>query len=96
MSTQRFICFVIWKVPPLAVAERYPKERRASIMGVYSMSVSLLSMIGPALISFALLLGDNVPFYVKSIMNSLGVVFFIFAARTGQVKDDKILVETPK
>ena len=83
-------------VPPLAIAEKYPKERRASIMGVYSMSVSLLSMIGPALISFALLLGDNVPFYVKAIMNSLGVVFFIIAARTSQVKDDEILFETPK
>lgn len=83
-------------VPPLAVAERYPKESRASIMGVYSMSVSLVSMIGPALISFALLLGENVPFYVKATMNLIGVVLFIIAARPRQVKDDEILVETPK
>ncbi|MFW9808049.1 MAG: MFS transporter [Candidatus Thorarchaeota archaeon] len=69
-------------VPPLAVAERYPKERRASIMGVYSMSVSLASMIGPALISFALLLGENVPFYAKAIMNLLGVFLFVIATRT--------------
>jgi hypothetical protein len=31
-------------------------------------------MIGPALISFVLLLGENVPFYLKSIMNSAGFV----------------------
>ncbi|NHI89697.1 MAG: MFS transporter [Candidatus Thorarchaeota archaeon] len=68
-------------VPPLAVAERYPKERRASIMGVYSMSVSLASMVGPALISFALLLGENVPFYVKAIMNLLGVLLFMLTAK---------------
>jgi MFS family permease len=69
-------------VPPLVVAERYPKEQRASIMGVYSMSVSLSSMIGPALISFALLLGENVPFYIKAIMNSVGVILFVIATRT--------------
>ena len=83
-------------VPPLAVAERYPKERRASIMGTFSMSVSLLSMIGPALVSFALLLGDNVPFYIKAIMNSAGVVLFIIAARPSQVKDDEILNKPPR
>ncbi|OLS19980.1 MAG: hypothetical protein ThorAB25_28860 [Candidatus Thorarchaeota archaeon AB_25] len=83
-------------VPPLAIAEKYPKERRASILGVYSMSVSLLSMIGPALISFTLLLGENVPFYLKAIMNSIGVVLFIIAVRTRQVKDDEILNETSK
>jgi MFS family permease len=83
-------------VPPLAIAEKYPKERRASIMGVYSMSISLLSMVGPALVSFALLLGDQVPFYLKAIMNSVGVVLFIIAARPSQVKDDEILYEIPK
>ncbi|TFG94806.1 MFS transporter [Candidatus Thorarchaeota archaeon] len=80
-------------VPPLAVAERYPKEKRASVMGAYSMSVSLLSMVGPALISIAILLGDNVPFYLKAIMNSIGVVLFLIAARPRQVKDDAILDE---
>jgi MFS family permease len=68
-------------VPPLAVAEKYPKERRASIMGVYSMSVSLTSMIGPTLISFALLLGENIPFYIKAIMNLAGVFLFVIATR---------------
>lgn len=74
-------------VPPLAIAERYPKEKRASIMGTYSMSVTLLSMIGPALIAFGLLLGDNVPFYMKAIMNSVGVVLFIIATRPGQIDE---------
>jgi len=75
-------------VPPLAIAERYPKEKRASIMGTYSMSVTLLSMIGPALIAFGLLLGDNVPFYMKAIMNSVGVVLFIIATRPSQIDDE--------
>ena len=75
-------------VPPLAIAEKYPKERRASVMGTYSMSVSLLSMIGPALISFGLLLGDNVPFYMKAIMNSAGVVLFVFATRPIKINDE--------
>jgi MFS family permease len=106
-GTQLFeilILYSIWagldmvdiSVPPLAIAERYPKERRASIMGTFSMSVSLLGMIGPALISFALLLGDNVPFYMKAIMNSAGVVIFIIAARPRQIKDDEILNEPPR
>jgi len=75
-------------VPPLAIAERYPKEKRASIMGTYSMSVSLLSMIGPALISFGLLLGDNVPFYMKAIMNFVGVLLIIGATRPSQIDDE--------
>ena len=74
-------------VPPLAIAERYPKEKRASIMGTYSMSVTLLSMIGPALIAFGILLGDNVPFYMKAIMNSVGVVLFIIATRPSQIDE---------
>ncbi len=77
-------------VPPLAIAERYPKDKRASIMGTYSMSVSLLSMIGPALISFGLLLGDNVPFYMKAIMNFVGVLLIIVATRPSQIIDDEI------
>ncbi len=77
-------------VPPLAIAERYPKDKRASIMGTYSMSVSLLTMIGPALISFGLLLGDNVPFYMKAIMNFVGVLLIIVATRPSQIIDDEI------
>ncbi|MGY5873998.1 MAG: MFS transporter [Candidatus Thorarchaeota archaeon] len=77
-------------VPPLAIAEKYPKEKRASVMGTYSMSVSLLSMVGPALISFGLLLGENVPFYMKAIMNSVGIVFFILATRQTQSNDEEI------
>lgn len=97
-GTQLFeilILYSIWagldmvdmSVPPLAIAERYPKEKRASIMGTYSMSVTLLSMIGPALIAFGLLLGDNVPFYMKAIMNSVGVVLFIFATKPSQIDE---------
>ena len=59
-------------------------------MGTYSMSVSLLSMIGPALISFGLLLGESVPFYMKAIMNSVGIVFFILATRQTQSNDEEI------
>lgn len=103
-GTQLFeilILYSIWSgldmvdisVPPLAIAERYPKERRASIMGTYSMSVSLLSIAGPAMISLAILLGDNVPFYLKAIMNTAGVVLFLIATRHRQVKDDEILDE---
>ncbi len=77
-------------VPPLAIAEKYPKEKRASVMGTYSMSVSLLSMIGPALISFGLLVGESVPFYMKAIMNSVGIVFFILATRQTQSNDEEI------
>jgi len=77
-------------VPPLAIAENYPKEKRASIMGTYSMSVALLSMIGPALISFGLLLGDSVPFYMKAIMNSIGVLLFLFATKPHKINDNNI------
>jgi MFS family permease len=73
-------------VPPLAVAERYPKEKRASALGAYSMSISLLGMVGPALISFSLLLGDNVPFFLKAIMNLAGAFLFLLAFKTGQDK----------
>lgn len=102
-SFEILVLYSIWagldmmdiSVPPLVVAERYPKERRASIMGVYSMSVSLSSMIGPALISFALLLGENVPFYIKAIMNSLGVILFVVATRTSNSENSEDL-ETNK
>ena len=76
-------------VPPLAIAEKYPKEKRASVMGTYSMSVSLFGMIGPALISLELLLGENVPFYMKAIMNSVGIVLFILATKQGKNSTDE-------
>ena len=75
-------------VPALVIAEEYPEEVRASVMGSFSMTVSLLSTIGPALIAMALLLGDAVPFYLKAIMNLMGVVLFLLAFR-GQKKDGK-------
>lgn len=68
-------------VPPLAVAERYPKEKRASALGIYSMSISLLGMMGPASISFFLLLGENVPFYMKAVMNITGAFLFLVASK---------------
>jgi hypothetical protein len=33
------------------------------------------------LISFALLLGENIPFYIKAIMNLAGVFLFVIATR---------------
>jgi MFS family permease len=75
-------------VPPLAVAKRYPKEKRASILGAYSMSISLLGMIGPALISFSLLLGENVPFYMKAMMNLTGAFLFLLAFRIRNNNDE--------
>ena len=97
------ILYSIWEgldmvdisVPPLAIAENYPKEKRASIMGTYSMSVSLLSMIGPALISFGLLLGDSVPFYMKAIMNSIGVLLFLVATKPRKINDDEMSIQLP-
>jgi MFS family permease len=75
-------------VPPLAVAERYPKEKRASILGAYSMSISLFGMIGPALISLSLLLGNAVPFYLKAIMNLVGAFIFLQAFRTPKAENE--------
>lgn len=75
-------------VPPLAIAERYPQAKRASVMGTYSMSISLLGMVGPALISFSLLLGENVPFYLKAAMNLAGAFLFLLAFRTEKADDE--------
>jgi MFS family permease len=75
-------------VPPLAIAEKYPKEKRASALGVYSMFISLLGTTGPALISFSLLLGNNAPFFMKAIMNLAGAFLFLFAFKTGPAKDE--------
>ncbi len=68
-------------VPPLIIAERYPKEKRASVLGLFSASTSLASIIGPSMVSFALLLGSNVPFFLKAIMNLAGVALFYMATR---------------
>jgi MFS family permease len=68
-------------VPPLIIAERYPKEKRASVMGLFSTSTSLASIIGPSMVSFALLLGSGVPFFLKAIMNLAGVALFYLATR---------------
>ncbi|MHA1959162.1 MAG: MFS transporter [Candidatus Thorarchaeota archaeon] len=69
-------------VPPLVIAERYPEDLRAQAMGLFSGSISLLATIGPLLISFALLLGEVVPFYVKAILNLVGLVVFLYATRS--------------
>jgi MFS family permease len=68
-------------VPPIVIADRYPIERRTSILGTFSMSTSLARMTGPAIISLALLLGSAVPFFVKALMNLGGAVIFILAMR---------------
>ncbi len=68
-------------VPPLIIAERYPKEKRASVLGLFSTSTSLASIIGPSMVSFALLLGNSVPFFLKAIMNLAGVALFYLATR---------------
>lgn len=68
-------------VPPLIIAERYPKEKRASVLGLFSTSTSLAGIIGPSMVSFALLLGNSVPFFLKAIMNLAGVALFYMATR---------------
>lgn len=96
LPLEMLILYSIWagldmvdvSVPALVIAEEYPEEVRASVMGSFSMTVSLLSTIGPALIVMALFLGDAVPFYLKAIMNLMGVVLFLLAFR-GQKKDGK-------
>ncbi len=74
-------------VPPLIIAERYPKEKRASVMGLFSTSTSLASIIGPSMVSFALLLGSSVPFFLKAIMNLAGVALFLLATRRSTRKE---------
>jgi MFS family permease len=71
-------------VPPIVIADRYPKENRTSILGAFNTSISLASMAGPAVISLALLLGNAVPFFVKALMNLGGVAIFILAMRKGK------------
>jgi MFS family permease len=68
-------------VPPLIIAERYPKERRASVLGLFSTTTSLASIVGPSMVSFALLLGSGVPFFLKAAMNLTGVALFYLATR---------------
>ncbi|MHA2603193.1 MAG: MFS transporter [Candidatus Thorarchaeota archaeon SMTZ1-83] len=71
-------------VPPIVIAQRYTKEKRTSILGAFNTTVSLASMTGPAIISYALLLGSAVPFFVKALMNLGAVVIFILATRNGK------------
>ncbi|MHA1577074.1 MAG: MFS transporter [Candidatus Thorarchaeota archaeon] len=68
-------------IPALVIAERFPKDERASVLGSFSMTISLTGTVGPILIAFALLLGDNVPFYLKAVMNIAGVILFLLATR---------------
>ncbi len=68
-------------VPPLIIAERYPKERRASVLGLFSTTTSLAGIVGPSMVSFALLLGSGVPFFLKAVMNLTGVALFYLATR---------------
>ncbi|MHA1882609.1 MAG: MFS transporter [Candidatus Thorarchaeota archaeon] len=96
LPLEMLVLYSIWagldmvdvSVPALVIAEEYPEEVRASVMGSFSMTVSILSTIGPALIAIALLLGDAVPFYLKAIMNLIGVGLFLLAFRN-QKRDDK-------
>ncbi len=96
LPLEMLVLYSIWagldmvdvSIPALVIAEEYPEEVRASVMGSFSMTVSLLSTIGPALIAIALLLGDAVPFYLKAIMNLMGVGLFILALRNRKVDDN--------
>jgi MFS family permease len=63
-------------VPPLVIEENYPEESRASMLGVFSSLTTLTGVLGPAIISFSLLLGENIPFYLKAVLNFCGVILF--------------------
>lgn len=68
-------------VPALIFEENCPIENRATVMGTFSTSVSLLSIAGPALVSITLLLGNAIPFFMKAVMNLAGIGFFVLALR---------------
>jgi MFS family permease len=72
---------VDFSVPPLVIEENYPEENRASILGVFSSLTIMTGVLGPAIISFSLLLGEKVPFYVKAIMNLCGAFLFWLSIR---------------
>jgi MFS family permease len=71
-----------FSVPPLVIEKNYPKEKRASMLGVFSSLTILTGVLGPALISFSLLLGVNTPFYVKAILNLCGAFLFWIAFKS--------------
>ncbi len=83
-------------IPPIIIAQEYPKEKRASIMGAFSTSVTITSIAGPALISGALLLGDNVPFYLKAVMNLIGVGLFFWATKGFRMNAGTLEVDSPQ
>ncbi|MFW9919457.1 MAG: MFS transporter [Candidatus Thorarchaeota archaeon] len=83
------VLYAIWtgldmmdvSIPPLVFEERYPKEARATALGTFSTAVELGSIIGPALMSFTLLFGDAMPFFMKAVMNLIGVFLFMYGIR---------------
>jgi MFS family permease len=87
--TTIIILYSIWSgldmmdtsVPALIFEENCPMETRATVMGTFSASVSLLSIAGPALVSITLLFGDTIPFFMKAVMNLAGIGFFVLALR---------------
>ncbi len=80
------ILYAIWtgldmmdvSIPPLVFEERYSKEARATALGTFSTAVQLGSVVGPALMSFAFLFGDAMPFFVKAMMNLTGALLFVY------------------
>jgi MFS family permease len=74
-------------VPPLVIEENYPEESRASMLGVFSSLTILTGVLGPALISFSLLLGVNIPFYVKAILNLCGAFLFWISVKSHKKED---------
>jgi MFS family permease len=66
-------------IPPLIIAERFPQRKRATIMGYFSSSVSVISIAGPAAIAIFQLLGPTIPFIAKSVMNLIALLAFLFA-----------------
>jgi MFS family permease len=96
-STEAFevlLLYSIWtgldmidlSIPPLVIADRYPERMRATIMGYFSSSVAVISIVGPTAISFFQLLGPTLPFAAKSAMNFIALLVFLFATK----KTDKI------
>lgn len=87
--TTIIVIYAIWSgldmmdasVPALIFEENCPMETRATVLGTFSTSVSLLSIAGPALVSIALLFGNTIPFFMKAVMNLVGIGFFVLALR---------------
>lgn len=68
-------------IPPLVIAERYPERMRATVMGYFSSSVSVISIVGPTAISFFQLLGPTIPFLAKAAMNLAALLVFLVATK---------------